>query len=276
MPRGQGALTGRGLLATVRAMRFADADTVRQANGLRLITVAGVPSPWSQAAVAIVDHKGIEAVAYARGPKDAAVTDWAKVANAPAALFNDEPARSGWAEILMLAERLQPEPSLIPTDGSQRALMFGLSHELMSEGGLIWNARLATVHASLLSEGKQGYIVPIAKYLAARYGYDPARAEGLRALMKQSLQTLDKQLQASEGPYYFGGQLTALDFYSSAALDILVPLPEADCAMHPKTRLAFEWMAQEILEDVPKALIAHRDMMHTRHIPLPLALWGAR
>ncbi len=261
-------IRARSVLA-LPAMKFADAESVREAKGLRLVTLAGVPSPWSQAAVAIVDHKGIEAVAYRRGPKDRDVTDWAAVPNAPAALFNDEPVRSGWAEILMLAERLQPQPSLIPTDGSARALMFGLSHELMAEGGLIWNSRLATVHASLTTDGKQGYIVPVAKYLGARYGYDPAQADQLKPQMQQSLAALQKQL-ALGGPYYFGDQLTALDFYSTAALDILSPLGDEDCPMHPMVRGGFEWIAGYIADILPASLVAHRDMMHARHIPLPL------
>jgi hypothetical protein len=110
-----------------------DLETARKASGLRLVVLADVPSPWSQAAKAIIELKGIDAVAVRMPLNDVAVRSWTGVHNAPVALYEDEPPRSGWAEILALAERLQPEPALIPREPRERTLMHGLSHELMIE-----------------------------------------------------------------------------------------------------------------------------------------------
>ena len=46
-------------------------------------------------------------------------------ASYPAVLYENEPPRSGWAEILLLAERLAPEPALVPADAEERARFFG-------------------------------------------------------------------------------------------------------------------------------------------------------
>jgi len=44
--------------------------------------------------------------------------------------------RTGWLEILNLAERLAPLPGLLPPDPAQRALVVGRSNELLGEWGL--------------------------------------------------------------------------------------------------------------------------------------------
>src|SRR5262245_53513254 len=122
-----------------------DVETARQARGLRLVILADVPSPWSQAAKTILEIKKIPTKLARKTGRDTEVQAWTGVVNAPVAVYDDEPPRSGWAEILELAERLQPEPSLIPSDPEQRAWMYGLSHELMGAGGLVWCGRLASI-----------------------------------------------------------------------------------------------------------------------------------
>jgi hypothetical protein len=52
-------------------------------------------------------------------------------------MYNDESPCSGWAEILLLLERLEPQPALISSDPEQRAVMMGLAHEICSEMGLV-------------------------------------------------------------------------------------------------------------------------------------------
>lgn len=256
-------------------MRFVDLETARHAEGLRLVLLKGVPSPWSQAAKAIIELKGIDALGVWMNASDPAVTAWTGMPNAPVAMYPGEPPRHGWAEILTLAERLAPQPQLVPEDIEARIRMFGLSNELMGEHGLLWNARLMTVEASFHSDGKRGFPVAIAKYLGDRYGYREGCGDAARADVHDTLATLGAQLQAgldAGGPYYFGPQLTALDIYSATVLDTLSPLPEADCPMHPRLRQAFESQRDEVQGVLPQALIAHRDMMHQRHIPLPLSL----
>jgi glutathione S-transferase len=260
---------------TVASMQFVDLETARQRKGLRLVVVAGVPSPWSQAAKAIFDLKGIDAVAVRLQLGDKEVPAWTGVHNAPVALHDDEPPRSGWAEILALAERLRPDLPLVPSDPRERALMHGLSHELLGEGGLIWCMRLCALDASFASDGKQAYPIPVARYLAARYGYAPGRAEPAGNRMLEILRLLDDALQRSRATghtYFMGGRLSALDIYSAACLDALAPLPHASCPMHPVARAALEWTHGELRSVLPPALLEHRDMMHARHMPLPMEL----
>ncbi|MET0390487.1 MAG: hypothetical protein ABW321_31235 [Polyangiales bacterium] len=250
-------------------MRFVDVETAKASTGVRVVLVKGIPSPWSQAAKAIFEIKQIEALGVWLTPGDAAVTGWTGVVNAPVVLYGDEPVRAHWADILALAERLAPTPALVPAALEQRLLAFGLCNEVMGQGGLLWNMRLSLVALSLASGGKQGYTIPVAQYLGGRYGYTESAGRAAPARIVETLQLLAKQLQASGGPYYFGNQLTALDIYAAAALDTLQPLAAEQCPMHPRSRAALE-ARRDASEPAPESLLAHRDMMHREHMPLPI------
>lgn len=250
-------------------MPFVELEEARDASGLRLVVVAGVPSPWSQAARGILHIKGIDPPIVKMG-RDPAVTQWTGLPNAPVAMFDGELPRSGWAEILALVERIQPEPRLIPEDPEQRVRMHGLSQELMGEGGIAWNARVAAIATSLDPSNDGGWPAPVAQYLAQRYGDVEDGGASARRDLHASLAVLDAQLERSapDGPYYFGASLSALDIYSVAVIDALAILPDVDCPMKPSRRSAFLAMGAGV--DVPPRLIEHRDMIHARHIPLPL------
>lgn len=213
--------------------------------------------------------KGIDPPIVQMG-RDPAVTEWTGLPNAPVAMFEGELPRSGWAEILALVERIQPEPRLIPEDPEQRMQMYGLSQELMGEGGIAWNARLAAIATSMDPGTPGGWPAPVAQYLAQRYGYDEGSGPPARERLHASLRTLDAQLERSrpDGPYYLGASICALDIYSVAVIDALAILPDVDCPMKPSRRSAFLAMGAGV--NVPAALVAHRDMMHAHHIPLPL------
>lgn len=246
-----------------------DLEDARDAKGLRLVVVAGVPSPWSQAARGLLCVKGIDPPIVQMG-RDPAVTEWTGLPNAPVAMFDGELPRSGWAEILALVERIQPEPRLVPEDPDQRMLMYGLSQELMGEGGIAWNARLAAISTSLDPNTPGGWPAPVAQYLAQRYGYDDGSGPPAREQLHASLGLFDAQLKRSKpaGPYYLGASISALDVYSVAVIDALALLPDDQCPMKPSRRNAFLAMGAGV--DVPPELVVHRDMMHAHHIPLPL------
>ncbi|MDD9939182.1 MAG: hypothetical protein OXT09_36685 [Myxococcales bacterium] len=256
------------------ALRFVELEEAKAAEGLRLVLLAGVPSPWSQAAKAFVEIDGVDALGVWMRAGDAEVAAWTGMPNAPVALLNAEPPRNGWAQILTLIERLSPEPRLIPEDAESRVEMHGLSHEVMGEDGLIWNARLVTVDASLDGSGGPGFAVPVAQYLGARYGYSPGCGERARSRVSEVFRLLEERLSRGRatGPYYCGARLSALDVYATAALDALVPLPDDQCAMHPGFRKAFSAQQELFGKRAPTALLEHRDMMHERHMPLPMAL----
>ena len=118
-------------------------------KGLRMVVVGNVPSPWGEAAKGIFRLKAIDWVAVRLVYDSEPLKQWAGQRTGPVAIYDNEPPRAGWAEILLLAERLAPTPSLIPADAAERATMFGLAHEICGEGGLGWARRLQLVHAGL-------------------------------------------------------------------------------------------------------------------------------
>ena len=79
-------------------MEFVDFEQARQREGLRLVTVSGVPSPWSEAAKGILHVKKIPFVAVHLDPGNPAFVEWIGQESAPVALLDDEPPRGGWAE----------------------------------------------------------------------------------------------------------------------------------------------------------------------------------
>jgi glutathione S-transferase len=245
---------------------FVDLETARAARGLRLVIAAGIPSPWSEAAKGIFRVERVPFVAVRLGPFDKEVKHWTRSRNAPAAMYDDEPARTGWSDILELAERLAPEPSLVPASPSDRVRMFGLAHEVMGEGGILWSGRLMTIAEGLASDGERGFPPMVGQYLAARYGFVPERIPLARSRVSEGLALLADALGGK--PYFFGERLTALDIYSAAAINILDPLPEEQCSIMPPIRQAFESMKSQLA--VPPALIAHRARMYERHLELPI------
>ena len=254
------------LRAMSNSTSIVDLETARAARGLRLVIVAGIPSPWSEAAKGIFRVKNVPFVAVRLGPGDKEVKQWTRSKNAPAAMYDDEPARTGWADILELAERLAPEPSLVPASPSDRVRMFGLAHEIMGEGAILWSGRLLTIAEGLASDGERGFPPMVGQYLGARYGFVADRIPVARARVIDGLALLVEALGGRD--YYLGDRLTALDIYSAAAMNIFDPLPDDECPMMPPIRKAFESMKSEI--DVPRPLIEHRARMYGRHLELPI------
>lgn len=254
-------------------MRFVELEEARQASGLRMVIVTNVPSPWSQAALGIFDMKGLDYLAVRFRRTDEEIKRWTGTRNAPAVLFDDEPPRTGWAEIVALGERLGGRMSLVPDDDERRVKMFGLSHEILGEGGLGWNVRLLLTHASLTTDGHAGWPKQVAEYLAPRYGYAPDRAAAARARAVQTLRLLDSVLaesRAGGNAYFLGPTPTALDLHAALALGTIWPLPETECPMPAPVRHAFETLDQEVKDAVSPALLEHRQRMFSRHLVLPV------
>lgn len=242
-------------------------------RGLRMVVVGGIPSPWSEAAKGILHVKGIAWSAVRLAYDSDALKEWTRQRSAPVAVYEDERPRSGWAEILLLAERLAPSPALLPKDPAARALAFGLAHELMGEQGLAWSRRLQLVEAG--RRGLGGFDPKVADYLGKKYGYTPAAGEtaGDRTieLLRMLASRLKVQRSAGSG-YFIGHELTAVDIYSAAALALLRPLPHDVCPMDAATRAAFEYRDEPTEAAVDPVLLEHRDMVYRLHLPLPLSL----
>ena len=134
-------------------VRYVSVEEAIKRRGLRMVVVGNVPSPWGEAAKGILHIKGIDWAAVRLAYDSEPLKEWAGQRTGPVAIYDDERPRAGWAEILLLAERLAPTPSLLPADAAERALVFGLAHEICGEAGLGWARRLQLVHAGLQDAG---------------------------------------------------------------------------------------------------------------------------
>ena len=252
---------------------YASVEEAIARKGLRMVVVGHIPSPWSEAAKGIFHVKGLPWTAVRLAYDDPALKEWAGQRSAPVVLYEDEPARAGWAEILLLAERLAPSPSLLPAQAADRALVFGLAHEICGEQGLGWSRRLRLVAAGLRGVG--GFAPEAAAYIGKKYGYSPQAGEAATQRVVDLLTMLAARLKAQRARgsrYYVGQGLTAVDIYSATFLALLRPLPQEVCAMDAGTRAAFEFPEPATDAALDEVLLAHRDMMYREHLELPLSL----
>jgi glutathione S-transferase len=255
------------------AFQYVSLDDAMARRGLRVVVVGNVPSPWGEAAKGILHIKGIDWVAVRLTYDSDALKAWTGQRNAPVAIYDDEPPRPGWAEILLLAERLAPSPSLLPADAAARALVFGLSHEICGEAGLGWSRRLQLTHAGLRGAG--GFSEPVATYLGRKYGYSPQAGAASGARVADLLGMLANRLHAQRlagSPYYVGASLTAADVYSATCMALFAPLAPDLCRMDPGTRAAFETRDAQTGAALDPILLAHRDRVYADHLELPLSL----
>jgi glutathione S-transferase len=255
------------------AIEYVNVHDATERRGLRMVVVGRVPSPWGEAAKGILHLKRIDWVAVRLDYESEALKTWAGQLSGPIAVYEDQRPRAGWAEILLLCERLAPEPALLPGDPAERALVFGLSHELCGEAGLAWTRRLQLVHAGLRGTG--GFPERVARYIGKKYGYRAGEAESYGPRVTELLRSFTQRLKAQREAgscYYVGKTLTAVDFYGAACCALFSPLPAPECEMDASARVAFETLDAETTAALDPILVEHRDMMYARHLELPLSL----
>ena len=248
-------------------------EEARTRNGLRMVVVGNVPSGWGEAAKGILHIKGIEWAAVRLVYDSEPLREWAGQRSGPVAIYDDEKPRAGWAEILLLAERLAPTPTLLPADPAERALMFGFSHEICGEAGLGWSRRLQLIHAGVQNAG--GFPEQVAKYLGRKYGYRPGTGAAATARVAALLGMLGARLKSQHekgSRYYVGNAPTAVDVYSAAFMALFRPLPHELCAMSASMRAALETRDPQTEAALDPILLEHRDMMYAEHLELPLSL----
>ena len=248
-------------------------DEAKAMSGLRLVLTAIPGPPWTEAAKAVFHVKRIPYVPVAQQPMvtNDALRAWTGHENAPIAVYENEKARAGWAEILFLAERLVPEPRLIPPAPEDRILMFGLAHEICGEDGLGWNRRHVMVSDAY--ERQHGVSKDIGDYLAVRYGYGAAAAKRAPARVAEILRSLAKQLRAQRERgrrFLVGDSLSALDLYWATFAVLLQPLPPAECPMPDFLRTSYTVGDGPIKDALDPALLEHRDRIYREHLALPI------
>jgi glutathione S-transferase len=258
-----------------------DVAQARSLPGLRLVLTVGVPGPWGEAAKGLFFAKriGYTRVRQAPGEPNAELRAWTGFDNAPQAVWQDEPARIAWTELIFLAERLAPEPALVPPSPAERAQMFGLAHELAGENGLGWSRRLMMLHgtlslpASALPEGHP--VRARVQSLARKYGYSAAAAQAAPARAAGILRLLSDQLAGQQRlgrRFLVGERLSALDIYWAAFAALVSPLPADQCAMPAGLRQAYEISDPALRSACSPELLAHRDFVYREHLELPIDL----
>lgn len=226
--------------------------------GLRIAFTRGVPGPWGQAVKAIFDLKKIEytPVIQDGGAPNEALRAWTGQNSAPCAMLADERPRVHWSELLLLAERLAPEPSLIPANEDDRTAMFGVAHELCGEDGFGWSARLLTF--DVIERSNLGLTMDAMRTKFAN-GAPLSHAIGRINTIMASLAARIERQNGAGCPYLVGSVLSAADIYWAMFSNMLVPLDTAVCDMPDYYRDWCTSCLDMLGSPVPPALIAHRD-----------------
>lgn len=256
-------------------MDYINVDQARERKGLRLILHAGVPAPWSESAKGVLKVNGVPftpVVCDALGDK-APQKAWTGHDNAPVAIYDDEPPRAGWAEILMLSERLSDNPRLVPADPAQREDALGLSTLICGEQGFGWNRRLVMLRdIADKGDGASAGEKTIYK-LIDKYGFNPDEAKvGAKRTAAIVVHLADrlKAQKAKGSDYFVGDDVTAPDVYWACFVNLLDPLPDAVNPMPPLFRGFYTNTDPTIGAALDPILLAHRDRVYERHIGLPL------
>jgi len=259
--------------------RFISIAEARAASGLRMACLRAIPSPWTEAAKGIFHVKGLhcqyaaqsaDEVAVEKAGGENAIAAWAGDSSIPVVAFENEPLRTGYEEILLLAERLAPEPSLIPEDPRERAKMFGLSREVCGELGVGWCLRLLMLKASFDHSDETSVPASAAGRLAAKYGFNPTDVRQAEDRVAGILGLLDEAL--GEGPCFFGDRLTALDIYWATMANLLTPLDEDLLPMSGYMRKVYTSRNERLLEALTPALREHQQRIYQDHLELPVPL----
>lgn len=248
-------------------------DEVIRHEGLRLVLVRGMPSPWGQAAKTMMEIKKLDYVVAAQdaGGANERLLAWSGQTSAPVVAWANEPPRHHWLDILMLLERLAPTPSLVPADATQRALMIGLSNEICGEGGIAWNRRLQMFAPAMES----GTAPEGVARMSAKYGYAEGAMLGISERTAGSLQAISKQLQAQHArgaTFLIGDALSALDIYWVAFMNLLDPLPPEMCPMPEAWRPAFSVTDPVMKAALDPTLVSHRDRIFRKYFRNPMEL----
>jgi len=254
--------------------KYVEVEEALNMPGLRLVLSPGVPGPWSEAAKGIFYAKKIAYIPVRQKMgHDPVLKEWTAQESAPVTIYNDERPRSTWIEQLYLAERLAPNPPLIPQQIDDRIAMFGYCNELCGENGFGWSKRVLLFHSTLtnpaLSEKERAFT----KVLAPKYNYDPGLAADAKARVVEILRAfsarLDEQRQRGSR-YLIGNQLSAADIYWSTFCALINPLPDDLCPMAPGFRKMYTNQDPEIAAAASPALYEHRDFIYHEYLELPV------
>jgi glutathione S-transferase len=252
-------------------MDYLSVAEAQHQSGLRLALTRGVPGPWSEAAKAVFALRGVtyQAVEQQGGRANPALIAWTGHRNAPIALYNDEPPRVRWLEILDLAERLGSGPSLLPDNVEARMLTIGLCNEIAGENGFAWNARMLMLNAGYQAQGDR---VIEKNPMYKEYQYSEEKVSLAHTRVVEFLTLLADRLhqqQEQGSAYLIGHALTVADAYWACFSNMLQSLPPEQNPMPDGLRGSWAVLAKSI-DGYDEILIRHRDHIFATHLKLPL------
>jgi len=254
-------------------MEYLSPSEVINGNGLRLVLVQYMPSPWGQATKAMMEYKGLSYLAapWEGGGANEELVAWAGNNGAPIVAWNDEAPITRWDDILFLLERLAPQKPLMPESREDRVLVLGLSHEICGHLGLAWNRRLS-MFAPMVASGQapEGFVL-----MAKKYGStadDVARADERQIATLKALANRLKAQQGAGSEFFVGDSLSAVDFYWAAFSNLFDLLPADKCPMPKQARPMFESIDEGIRSAVDPVLIAHRDRIMDAYFKIPMEM----
>jgi glutathione S-transferase len=255
---------------------YVDIEQAVTMAGLRVVLPTGIPGPWAEAVKGILYVKKIP---FTRVRHDRAnyapLIRWTAQSSAPVMVYNDERPRSIWSDQLFLAERLQSNPALVPSNGEDRVAMYGLSNELCGENGFGWSRRLMLIHTvvtdpNATEEARKGMLA-----FGSKYGYSPAAAAVAPTKVAQIVRVLAERLesQRSRGSrFLIGSGLSALDIYWAVFAALIEPLPENLCPMPSEFRQRYICEDPVVRDATTPQLLAHRDFIYHEYLELPVDL----
>ena len=256
-------------------MQYIEPVDAKSMTGLRLALTRDVPAPYSMAARAIFDHHRLPytPVAQQGGGRNEDLVAWTRHRNAPIAMYEEEAPRTGWLEILNLAERLGDGSSLFPEQIDDRMRMIGLTNELIGENGWIWQLRIVMLglggpeRAAQEAERNPMY---------QDYGYSEANKTHALSRAAEILSVVSAHLEAqyaanqNQPTYFFGNRLSALDIYWVFFSQLVETFPDEKCPMPSFLRKSYDRIGATI--DTPNSiLIQHRNRIVEEHLDLPFS-----
>ncbi len=250
--------------------RFKSITEAREMAGLRMACLRGVPSPWTEAAKGIFHVKGLDCqyAAHSEGDPENAIAGWAADSSVPVVANGDEPLRTGWAEILLMAERPAPDTPLLPDSFFARAEALGLAHEICGEMGLGWSTRNLLVRNGLADGPKAGFHPKIAQYLARKYGY--YEDQDYAGRVTSILTGLSERIEGRS--FLIGDSLTAVDIYWAAFSNLVSPMDEDRLPMNLHMRTSWSAVPDNVTSAASEELMAHRDRIYAEYLELPVPL----
>ena len=240
-------------------------------KGLRLVLVQGLPSPWGQAVKTIFEIKRLDFVMapFVMAGTNEEIVAWSGQSSAPVVAWEDEAPINRWIDILRLAERLAPEPGLIPEDAWDRTLMFGLCNELLGELGIGWCRRIQMIGPALLAPQPPEF----ATILGEKYRYNRKDEEAASARIVDSLNVFATQLQDQRArgiSFLVGDGLSAVDIYFTAMMNMVAPLPREQCPMPDQFRPNFTATDPDVLNALSPILLEHRQRIFDAYFRNPM------